>query len=149
MTEALHVDDALIERMAVSGPRYTSYPTAPEWSDDFGTDDAWAAIDRAAAKADEPLTLYVHLPFCDEAIGEHGVQPLELGAAQEGGRTAAPVHLRQGAPAVEALGDQGDLALDRVEVRVRERLLPADLHGAPAVQAQPLAEGQVHVQRER
>ena len=65
MAEALHVDDALIERMAVSGPRYTSYPTAPEWSDDFGPDDAWAAIDRAAARADEPLTLYVHLPFCE------------------------------------------------------------------------------------
>jgi len=58
------LDAELLSRLAVSGPRYTSYPTAPEWSDDFGPADAGAAYARAAQRPDEPLSLYVHLPFC-------------------------------------------------------------------------------------
>ncbi|GJM23456.1 MAG: coproporphyrinogen-III oxidase [Planctomycetota bacterium] len=58
------LDEALLSRLAVSGPRYTSYPTAPEWSADFGPGDASAAYARAAQRPDEPLSLYVHLPFC-------------------------------------------------------------------------------------
>jgi len=60
----LHVDEATLARLAVAGPRYTSYPTAPEWSDDFGEADALAAYARAAARPDELLSVYVHLPFC-------------------------------------------------------------------------------------
>jgi oxygen-independent coproporphyrinogen-3 oxidase len=60
----LQVDDALLSRLAVAGPRYTSYPTAPEWSDDFGERDAYAAYTRAAATPEETLSVYVHLPFC-------------------------------------------------------------------------------------
>lgn len=48
------------------GPRYTSYPTAPEWHDDFGDADYRAALHRAAANPGEPLSIYVHLPFCWE-----------------------------------------------------------------------------------
>lgn len=46
------------------GPRYTSYPTAPVWNDDFGPADleaAHAGADRAAS----PVSLYVHIPFCE------------------------------------------------------------------------------------
>jgi len=63
--EILGVDEALLLRMAGAGPRYTSYPTAPEWRDDFGESDALAACARAAQRLDEPLSLYVHLPFCE------------------------------------------------------------------------------------
>ena len=59
----LVVDEALILRMSGAGPRYTSYPTVPEWSE-FGDADACAALVRASAKPDEPLSIYVHLPFC-------------------------------------------------------------------------------------
>ena len=61
----LRVDEELILRMAKPGPRYTSYPTAPEWSDEFGEADAQAALERASARVDEPLSVYVHLPFCE------------------------------------------------------------------------------------
>ena len=65
MTEsALQIDDALLAELAVPGPRYTSYPTAPEWSDDFGESDALSTYARAAAEPDQPLSVYVHLPFC-------------------------------------------------------------------------------------
>lgn len=57
-------DDALLLRLAGPGPRYTSYPTVPEWSNEFGEVGARMALERAGALADEPLSLYVHLPFC-------------------------------------------------------------------------------------
>lgn len=47
----------------VPGPRYTSYPTAPEWSDGFGPGDYARALTRAGAER-APLSLYVHIPFC-------------------------------------------------------------------------------------
>lgn len=59
--------DALIAKLDVPGPRYTSYPTVPEWTDDFAESDLYAALDEAGALPTEsPLGLYVHLPFCEE-----------------------------------------------------------------------------------
>jgi len=58
------VDEELLLRMSRPGPRYTSYPTAPVWRDDLGDADARAALRRAAEHPDEPLSLYVHIPFC-------------------------------------------------------------------------------------
>ena len=58
------VDADQILKFSRPGPRYTSYPTAPVWSDDIGSDEALAAYDRAAQLPDAPLSLYVHLPFC-------------------------------------------------------------------------------------
>jgi oxygen-independent coproporphyrinogen-3 oxidase len=60
----LTVDDATLEKLAVAGPRYTSYPTAPEWSDEVGEDQAHASY-RAAFFNDTATTeIYTHLPFC-------------------------------------------------------------------------------------
>ena len=64
MPEALVVPETLLARLAVAGPRYTSYPTAPEWTDEFAPPDALAAYGRAANAPDQPLSVYVHLPFC-------------------------------------------------------------------------------------
>lgn len=54
---------ALARRYATSGPRYTSYPTAPQFSETFDlrTYLDWQA--RRERRA-QPLSLYVHLPFC-------------------------------------------------------------------------------------
>ncbi|MCP3098912.1 oxygen-independent coproporphyrinogen III oxidase [Myxococcus sp. K15C18031901] len=55
----------LLRRYDVSGPRYTSYPTAPEWKKDFGPESLTVALRNAGSRpADAPLSLYVHLPFC-------------------------------------------------------------------------------------
>ena len=48
------------------GPRYTSYPTAVEFHDGFGPADYAERLADAAARAGDPLSLYVHLPFCQE-----------------------------------------------------------------------------------
>src|SRR5512135_3035063 len=55
----------LIRKYDRPGPRYTSYPTAPEWSDAFKADQFVRHLARAEA-AGGPLSIYVHLPFCRE-----------------------------------------------------------------------------------
>ncbi|OGQ81078.1 MAG: oxygen-independent coproporphyrinogen III oxidase [Deltaproteobacteria bacterium RIFOXYA12_FULL_58_15] len=54
----------LIAKYDRPGPRYTSYPTAPEWTD-FTAEDAAAAIE--AARTDpRAISIYVHIPFCEQ-----------------------------------------------------------------------------------
>ncbi|HEY4468163.1 MAG TPA: oxygen-independent coproporphyrinogen III oxidase [Klebsiella sp.] len=54
-------DLALIQKYNYSGPRYTSYPTALEFSPEFGAAEFNAAVARYPQR---PLSLYVHIPFC-------------------------------------------------------------------------------------
>lgn len=54
-------DLALIQKYNYSGPRYTSYPTALEFSDQYGESQFLQAVARYP---DRPLSLYVHIPFC-------------------------------------------------------------------------------------
>lgn len=58
-------DPALIARYDISGPRYTSYPTAPQFHAGFG--EAQLREHARASNEDpipQPLSLYVHVPFC-------------------------------------------------------------------------------------
>jgi oxygen-independent coproporphyrinogen-3 oxidase len=52
----------LAERYAAPVPRYTSYPTAPQFSSAIGPREAAAWI--SSLPADGALSLYVHIPFC-------------------------------------------------------------------------------------
>ncbi|RBW46858.1 oxygen-independent coproporphyrinogen III oxidase [Psychromonas sp. B3M02] len=54
-------DQALIEKYNYSGPRYTSYPTALEFSDTFTQNDLSTATKQYPER---PLSLYIHIPFC-------------------------------------------------------------------------------------
>lgn len=56
----------LLARYDRPGPRYTSYPTAVEFHDGITADDYAARLAEADALGDAPLSLYVHLPFCEE-----------------------------------------------------------------------------------
>jgi oxygen-independent coproporphyrinogen III oxidase len=64
MAEVIDPGAELLARYDKPGPRYTSYPTAPEWTESFGAADYARHLQRAAEQADEPLSLYTHLPFC-------------------------------------------------------------------------------------
>jgi oxygen-independent coproporphyrinogen-3 oxidase len=55
----------LLERYDRPGPRYTSYPTAVEFNDSIGNDIYVERLARMNNAADEPLSAYVHLPFCE------------------------------------------------------------------------------------
>lgn len=54
----------IIQRYDMAGPRYTSYPTAPQFSTDFSELDLLNAISRSN-KQFKPLSLYFHIPFCE------------------------------------------------------------------------------------
>jgi oxygen-independent coproporphyrinogen-3 oxidase len=56
---------ALIDRYDRPGPRYTSYPTAVEFNSGFGPEAYEARLAEAARRPGEPLSLYVHVPFCE------------------------------------------------------------------------------------
>ncbi|MGH6650457.1 MAG: oxygen-independent coproporphyrinogen III oxidase [Sphingopyxis sp.] len=45
-------------------PRYTSYPTAMEFTDAVGAEDYARALDGVEAAT--PISLYVHIPFCEQ-----------------------------------------------------------------------------------
>jgi oxygen-independent coproporphyrinogen-3 oxidase len=62
--ERFRISDEFLARYNRPGPRYTSYPTAPVWQDDFGPADLEEVYTQAAA-ADTPVSLYMHLPFCE------------------------------------------------------------------------------------
>ncbi|HVP14417.1 MAG TPA: oxygen-independent coproporphyrinogen III oxidase, partial [Terriglobales bacterium] len=56
----------LLRRYDRPGPRYTSYPTAVEFHARFDEAAYREHLARAAADRDAPLSLYLHLPFCEE-----------------------------------------------------------------------------------
>ena len=54
----------LLRKYDRPGPRYTSYPTAPMWSNEVGAANYVKALRAAGRKSDLPLALYCHIPFC-------------------------------------------------------------------------------------
>ncbi len=50
----------LIAKYETSGPRYTSYPTAPH----FSTDAYKCKLESLALSSESALSLYIHIPFC-------------------------------------------------------------------------------------
>ena len=61
---AVRFDAELIARYDSRGPRYTSYPTAPQFTDSFTANDYRDFAQRSNA-TNTPLSLYVHIPFCE------------------------------------------------------------------------------------
>ncbi len=111
----------LLRRYDVAGPRYTSYPTADRFVEAFGPDDYLRALQQrrsGAAALVLPLSIYVHVPFCEslcyycacnKIITRHHERAAEylrylsrevdLHTAQLGiGQTVSQLHLGGGSP---------------------------------------------------
>ena len=58
-------DGELLARLGKSGPRYTSYPTADRFSAEFGYRDYLHAVAGVRTRGKRPLSLYLHIPFCE------------------------------------------------------------------------------------
>ena len=119
--DALVISPELLRRYDVAGPRYTSYPTADRFVEAFGEADYVQALEQrragVAVKA-YPLSLYVHIPFCEslcyycacnKIITKHHergeeylrylTREVELNIAHLGvGQTVSQVHLGGGSP---------------------------------------------------
>ena len=61
----IRFDANLVRRYGGRGPRYTSYPTAVQFSEDF-TAGQYRSNAVASNAAGLPLSLYIHIPFCHE-----------------------------------------------------------------------------------
>jgi oxygen-independent coproporphyrinogen-3 oxidase len=118
----LNISPELLQRYDVAGPRYTSYPTADRFVEAFGESDYLQALalrrDGVAGGKAYPLSLYVHIPFCESLCyycacnkiitkhHERGAQYLaylkrevELNIAHVGaGQTVSQLHLGGGSP---------------------------------------------------
>ena len=115
------ISPELLRRVDVSGPRYTSYPTADRFVEAFGEADYMRALgQRSAGVAVRPLplSLYIHIPFCESLCyycacnkvvtkhHEHGSEYLrylsrevDLHVAQLGlGNPVSQLHLGGGTP---------------------------------------------------
>jgi oxygen-independent coproporphyrinogen III oxidase len=115
------VSSELLRRFDVPGPRYTSYPTADRFVEAFREHDYAQALHQRRAGASAralPLSLYVHIPFCEslcyycacnKIITRHhdrGVEYLrylsrevDLHVAQLGtGHAVSQLHLGGGSP---------------------------------------------------
>ena len=118
----------LLTRFDVPGPRYTSYPTADRFVEAFREDDYVLALQQrrqGAGGMASPLSLYVHIPFCEslcyycacnKIITKHPERAevylrylhreVELHTAQCGaGQVVSQLHLGGGTPTF--LSDEG------------------------------------------
>ncbi|MDT0688240.1 oxygen-independent coproporphyrinogen III oxidase [Salegentibacter sp. F188] len=62
------MDNSLIQKYNVAGPRYTSYPTVPYWNEAlFTVSDYKSTLQKSfkASNAKQGISLYIHLPFCE------------------------------------------------------------------------------------
>ena len=108
----------VLRRFDVAGPRYTSYPTADRFVEAFGAPEYQQALAQRGASSAVPLSVYVHIPFCEslcyycacnkiitrrhDRAGpylRYLARELELHTAQLGtGRTVSQLHLGGGSP---------------------------------------------------
>jgi oxygen-independent coproporphyrinogen-3 oxidase len=61
----MQIDKSTLQKYDVAGPRYTSYPTAPQWSEEV-TAREYASALRSFGQNDKTLSLYIHIPFCEQ-----------------------------------------------------------------------------------
>lgn len=61
----IEISEELIRRFDSLGPRYTSYPTADRFTNEFDANSAIQYLEQRSAAAEKPpLSLYIHIPFC-------------------------------------------------------------------------------------
>ncbi len=63
MSKNRSIDFEKFSKYSKAGPRYTSYPTALEFSDKF----SYESYIKHLKANNKPLSIYVHLPFCRSA----------------------------------------------------------------------------------
>jgi len=124
------LDPALIRKYDAGGPRYTSYPTADRFVEAFGESSLRGWLQgRGIGAAVQPLSVYVHLPFCatlcyycgcnkvvtrDRASSGKYVKYVEkelelLGAAQGGPQAISQMHWGGGTPTFLAYEEMSTL----------------------------------------
>lgn len=96
-SQQIEWDQALIEKYNYAGPRYTSYPTALEFNEQFTHHDFLQAVARYP---DRPLSIYIHIPFCHRLCYFCGCNKIVTRQPQKADRylDALEQEIRQRAP---------------------------------------------------
>ncbi|NNE26312.1 MAG: oxygen-independent coproporphyrinogen III oxidase [Saprospiraceae bacterium] len=55
-----------IDKYSYPVPRYTSYPTVPHWNSEHITQDIWHQSLRKNLDGNGSISIYIHLPFCEQ-----------------------------------------------------------------------------------
>ncbi len=155
----------LLQKYDRPGPRYTSYPTAPVWTENWTSDDFSARLDRLGAALrrgeERPLSLYFHIPFCEERCLFCGcnvvisrrkeiAQPyleklkkeIDLHVERIGaGREVIQMHLGGGTPTYFTPGQLTEL-MDHVKTRFRLR----PLHDEVSIETDPCVTTREHLE---
>jgi oxygen-independent coproporphyrinogen-3 oxidase len=156
----------LFAKYDVPMPRYTSYPTVPQWHRTPTPDEWTTSLARATSETDASMAVYVHVPFCESlctfcgcntvTTRDHGrevpyvdlvLQELDTHLAAVPSLASTPVrqiHLGGGTPtflSAESLGRLADGILSRVPVRgdVFEGAVEVDPRVTTAAQLEALA----------
>ncbi|MFY7866754.1 oxygen-independent coproporphyrinogen III oxidase [Roseateles sp.] len=106
----VNINEDLLRRFDVSGPRYTSYPTADRFVEAFTAQQYEQALSQRASGSlvggATPLSLYLHIPFCEsvcyycacnKVITKHHDKAAEYLAALITEMDLTLVHLGRGA----------------------------------------------------
>jgi oxygen-independent coproporphyrinogen-3 oxidase len=140
-----------LKRFVIDVPRYTSYPTAAEFSTEIGPEAHAKQLIARGAYGDGPVSLYVHLPFCAELCHFCGCHALIartperiarylraldaeaglVGGLLGAGRQVAELHFGGGSP---SLLEARDFAALMSAVRRRFDVLP---DAAISIEADP------------
>ena len=56
----------LIKKYNASGPRYTSYPPATFFNENYGNDDYIKSVEKSNHESPRNVSIYVHVPFCPQ-----------------------------------------------------------------------------------
>ncbi len=143
MTTQVRFDSELIRRHGGRGPRYTSYPTAPQFTSSFDSDDYRRHAERSNTGSAAPLSLYLHLPFCrslcyycgcnkvitrNEKRAQEYLETLQREATMHSAlydatRRVEQVHLGGGTPTYYTDGQLGELM---AHLRKQFTFAPAD-----------------------
>jgi oxygen-independent coproporphyrinogen-3 oxidase len=150
----------LLPRYATDGPRYTSYPTAPTWSESYGPDDYRDDLANEEVESSDGLSLYVHVPFCESLCHycacnklitkDHSRAPAYLdGIAREVAavreavrvpRTATQIHWGGGTPTWLAPGEIGRLFHTLTDA------FPARADAEISIEVDPRVTNQAHLE---
>jgi len=106
--DILVVDPDLLRNFDRPGPRYTSYPTADRLVEAFGPDQYRVSLEkRGIGGFRRPLSLYIHLPFCDTICYYCGCNKI---ITRDHGRSAKYLrYLRKEIELVSGLLGRGEL----------------------------------------
>ena len=62
----LQLDRNLLDKYNIAGPRYTSYPPANHFKEEYGNEQYRTSVIQSNDEDPQRVSVYVHIPFCPQ-----------------------------------------------------------------------------------